>query len=281
MKVIKAEYLGFCTGVDLAIKTARAAVKEAEAQGRSLYFYGELVHNTYISEQFAKHGAVVIRSTEEAREPGVLVIRAHGITDAMRESFLKKGFEIIDTTCPVVLKGQRLVRESEEPVLVFGYPGHSEVISLLGSAKGECRLVSVPEDLDKLDKETRYRVVVQTTFSQKVLNNLLEKADKIGLKLTLANSICSASVMRRKGVSELKGKVEAFVVVGDKKSANTLELVETAKRLEVPVFFVDGVEKIPEEVFSFGSVGLTAGASTPAVLYDGVCRQLEEGPYVD
>lgn len=281
MKVIRAEYLGFCSGVDLAVKKARATVKEAEEKGRSVYFYGELVHNTYISDQFAKHGARVIRSTEEAAEPGLLVIRAHGITDKLRASFLEKGFEIIDTTCPVVLKGQRLVRDSERPVLVIGYPGHSEVVSLLGSAKGVCHLVSAPEDLDKLDKTISYRGVIQTTFSQKALNNLLEKADKIGIEIEISNSICSASVMRRKGVLDLNGKVDAFVVVGDKKSANTLELVETAKRLDVPVFFVDGLEKLPSEVFSYECVGLTAGASTPAVLYESVCRQLEEGPYVD
>ncbi|MBQ0071613.1 MAG: hypothetical protein KBS81_07135, partial [Spirochaetales bacterium] len=186
MKVYKASCLGFCSGVDLAIKKAITAVDKAKEEGKRIYFYGELVHNSYISDQFAKKGAVVIRSVEDADEPGILVIRAHGITDAMRSSFLRAGFEIIDTTCPVVLKGQRLVRESESPVLVFGYPGHSEVVSLLGSSKGECHLVSTPEDLDNLRKNVQYSAVVQPTFSQKVLNNLMEKADKIGIERKLA-----------------------------------------------------------------------------------------------
>lgn len=275
MTVLKAEYLGFCNGVALAVKKAEKAVLQAASEGKKIYFYGELVHNVYVSESFLKNGAIVVQKLEDIAEPGYLVVRAHGITDKDRQYCLDHGFTIVDTTCPVVLNGQRLVRESKDPVLIFGYEGHAEVISLLGAAKGEVMVVSKVEDIRTLQSGRKYRGVVQTTFSTVLLETLLKEAEERGIEVAVVNSICSASRQRRKGVSDLKGKVEAFVVVGDKKSANTLELVTIAKSCEVPVYFVDGMEELPKELFSYHTVGLTAGASTPACLYNKVCDQLE------
>ena len=148
MKVVLANNLGFCKGVERALKIAEEVL--LENKGRKIYFYGEIVHNALVTDNFRNSGALMIKSPEEIEEPGIVIIRAHGIQDEERKRLTDRGNWIVDCTCPVVLKGQRLVRESERPVIVLGYKGHSEVISLSGSSNSSVIVVSSPQDLDDI-----------------------------------------------------------------------------------------------------------------------------------
>lgn len=273
MKVIMAPALGFCKGVDNAVRKAEIAVEERRGK-ENIYFFGNIVHNNKVVDSLLSKGGKVVFSPDEVDGPGCLIVRAHGITDSLRSGFEAKGLEIIDCTCPVVLRGQSLVRESEKPVLILGYKGHSEVDSLFGSAPHNAIVISVPEDLDRVEKGS-YRAVVQTTFSISRMEKILEKAREKGIEIDKANSICLASVSRRNGVRRIADEVEAFVVVGSSHSANTRELVETASRLGKPSFLAEDCESIPDEVFSYGIIGLTAGASTPYEEYIKVKERLE------
>ena len=265
--------LGFCKGVDNAVRKAEIAVEERRGK-ENIYFFGNIVHNNKVVDSLLSKGGKVVFSPDEVDGPGYLIVRAHGITDSLRSGFEAKGLEIIDCTCPVVLRGQSLVRESEKPVLILGYKGHSEVDSLFGSAPHNAIVISEPEDLDGVEKGS-YRAVVQTTFSISRMEKILEKAREKGIEIDKANSICLASVSRRNGVRRIADEVEAFVVVGSSHSANTRELVETASRLGKPSFLAEDCESIPDEVFSYGIIGLTAGASTPYEEYIKVKERLE------
>ena len=272
MKVVLANNLGFCKGVEKALEKAEKVCSEAE--NKRIYFFGEIVHNKLVTDALIGKGAVIIKSPQEIKEPGIVVIRAHGISDKDRKKLLDSGNEIVDCTCPVVLKGQRLVRESDIPVIILGYRGHSEVYSLCGSSDSDVPVISSLSDLDEI-LPGRYRGVVQTTFSKPLLDKLIEKGRGKGIEIELVNTICRASIVRRECVEELAEGVEAVVVVGAQHSANAKELVQTAIRKGCPAFLVENENSIPDEVFAYNIIGLTAGASTPESQYLKVKERLE------
>lgn len=274
MKVVLAPYLGFCKGVEKALVKAIETVSSAP-EGKKIFFYGEIVHNTYVVDSFRRKGVEVISSPSEIAPGSILVIRAHGIPDILRKEFEEKGAEIVDCTCPVVLRGQSMVRTSPLPVVVLGYKGHSEVEALCGAGKDDVHVAGGEEDLLSIPPG-RYRGVVQTTFSLSTLKTILEKGKEKGIEIELSNSICMASVQRRRGVEKIAGKVDAVVVVGAGHSANARELVEIARQKDKPAFLVSTAESIPEEVFGYDIIGLTAGASTPEGQYLRVKERLEK-----
>ncbi len=274
MEVLTADTLGFCGGVERAVTIAESTLSRTLEEGRKLYFYGTLVHNAVVCSYFSSRGAETIKSAEDADEGSVVIIRAHGVTDEERNTLISRGVEIVDCTCPVVLKGQSLVRTSPLPVLIFGYKGHSEAVSLVGSAVTRVKVISSPLDLEDVE-EGEYNGVVQTTFSAALLKDILEKAGEKGIIVNVLNHICQASVERRESVLRLMEKVECLVVVGDRNSANTKELAALAEKRGFPCFLVGAEDDIPPAVRAYGKVGITAGASTPEEVYRMVKEKLE------
>lgn len=274
MRVIAAESLGFCAGVRNAVRIAWEALERAEREGVPCYIYGDIVHSRAVMDPLIAAGAVRIDGPE-GLEPGIVVIRAHGIPDSIRCRFQELGFSIEDATCPVVLRSQRLVRESERPVIIIGNAGHSEIVSLMGSGK-ECFLAGSPGDLLSIPAG-RYDAVVQTTFSRRTAEEIARKAEETGLSIRFLNSICPASAERRHALEAILPYSDAVVVCGDSASRNTMELLSLAERHGCPAFLVSSPEAIPGEVFSFGTIGLTAGASCPDTLIEEVRRRLSNG----
>lgn len=274
MKVLVARPLGFCGGVERAVKIASDAIGEAERMGRKLYFFGRLVHNDEVCRSFGK--IRIIDSPDEAENGSVVIIRAHGITDAGRKALLEKNIGIVDCTCPVVLMGQKKVREAENDVIIFGYRGHSEVASLVGSSRKKVHVVSGEEDLSGIPAG-RYDAVVQTTFSDSLLSSLLEKAGEKGIIVSVLNSICRASTERRESVMRLLDRVDGFVVVGDSASANSRELEAIVSGHGVRCWMTDGTGDMDPSFLALDTVGLTAGASTPKEVYGRVIEKLEAG----
>lgn len=269
MDVIRARNLGFCAGVKNAMNVLDSAYLRSIELNLPCYVYGDIVHNAHVVRALLERGIVKIDSAD-AVPRGVVVIRTHGITDSKRNEFERAGFVIIDATCPVVLRNQGLVRSSEKPVVIIGYPGHSEVISLVGSGDNVVSVVSNSEGLSCLDCSVSYNGVVQTTFSSPDLEDILRSARSMGIDIEPLNDICASSQLRRMGVRALKDKVDKVIVVGDVHSANSNELVEVAKACGMDGFLVESADKIPSEAFSCAKIGLTAGASTPSFVYDEV-----------
>ncbi len=272
MEVVYASKMGFCRGVSLSLDRVREAYELSIKDGVPCYIYGDIVHNSYVTDALIENGVRSILSAEEAPIPGYLVIRAHGIGMKERRLFEEKGFKIIDATCPIVLRNQGLVRTSDRDVIIIGYDHHAEVIGLVGCARRNIHIVASSQDLEVLDKSIPYNAVLQTTFSQIELDKILSRAQELGLEIKLLNTICSASSERRKAVADLSENVDAVLVVGDKKSANTNELHKIAKEKAVLSFLIEKAEDIPIDVLECKRIGITAGASTPSVIY----RQVED-----
>ncbi len=274
MRVIAADSLGFCAGVRNAVRIAWDALRRAEREGVPCYIYGDIVHSRAVMDPLIAAGAVRIGSPEGI-EPGIVVIRAHGIPDGVRARFQELGFAIEDATCPVVIRSQRLVRESMRPVIIIGNAGHSEIVSLMGSGK-DCFLAGCPDDLLSMPVGS-YDAVVQTTFSRPMAEEIARKADEIGLSIRFLNDICPASMERRHALEAILPEVDAVVVCGDSTSRNTMELVSLSEQHGRPAFLVSSPSSIPGEVFSSGTIGLTAGASCPDTLIEEVRRRLCDG----
>ena len=274
MMVREAAVMGFCGGVRAAIRKAEEAAAMASRLSLPCYVYGDIVHSAVVMDGLAKLG--IKRIDSASFPPGVVVIRTHGISDAMRSEFQERGFVIVDATCPVVLGNQEQVRSASSPVLVIGKAGHAEIVSVMG-ASGKTVLIENAADLSSLDASLRYEAVVQTTLPEKRLAEIKEEAERLGLDISFISTICAASVERRKALAELCGEVDAVVVVGDRRSANTSELKALAERMGKPAFLVESADDIPRSVMSCGIIGLTAGASAPDTLIESVRRRLADG----
>lgn len=274
MKVITAEVYGFCNGVKGALAKADEAIALAARLSLPCYLYGSIVHNREVSRSFEAKGVRTILSPEGV-EKGVVIIRTHGISDDLRKAFIDNGFIVADATCPVVLRNAEKARSASGPVLIIGKKGHSEIITLEGARK-DAAVIESPDDLGSLEAGS-YSAVIQTTLSLSLLQEIREEARRIGLEINELNTICGASESRRRALAAIIDEADAFVTVGDSSSANSKELRDMAASYGKPSYLVLSPEDLSSSIFSFGCVGLTAGASTPSSLFESVKKRLEEG----
>ena len=269
MIIRRARTMGFCFGVK---NTVRLANELVSSHSGPIYSLGEIVHNEALVKEYSKKGLKVI-APEDDVPVGRVLIRAHGVTPDVEESLRRRGFEIIDGTCPLVKKNQLACQASTLPVILFCKHGHDEAVGIAGHARCGCICIEREEDLDDVTPG-EYTVLVQTTFSSEKLERFLWLLKAKGCTFTIQGSgICPASRQRRAAVEELARSVEAIVVVGDENSANSTALYNLASSL-LPgrAFFVSGPDRVTGEMASFPSVGITAGASVA----DDLISEVEE-----
>ena len=272
MIVVRAKTMGFCPGVQKAFEKAFLTADKAEKEGKKCYLYGQFVHNQVATDSLLEKGILLGKDILK-EEPGYLITRVHGIPEKEKRSFEEKGFIPVDCVCPVVKKNAERLKGAEGKKIIIGQKSHAETL-YLSSFFENIPLISSPEDLSFLEKGS-YEAALQTTFSDEMTSLILEKAEGKGLKIHLLNSVCNASVLRRSCLTELSEKVDALVVVGDENSANSRELFHLAESLK-PSFFVSSSRNIPyNELKGYRILGLTAGASVPAVIYDEIEKKLE------
>ncbi len=276
MEVIVSKVLGFCGGVKLSYEKAFNTAEKSKKENTGVYLLGNLVNNSYVSREIESLGIKTIPDIsylKNAPRNSYVIIRAHGIKDCERESLENLGFKIVDATCPVVLKNQSLVRDGKN-VIVIGYRGHAEVEALSGASCKIVVIIEKPEDLSILDKNVKYEAVLQTTFNENTFSEIKSQAEKLGLEIEYKNEICSSSKGRREALKNLKGKVDALLVVGDKHSANCNGLRNEGERLGLPSFIVDSSSQLEKFGLEYKVVGFTASASTSESEYRLVLEKL-------
>ena len=273
MKVVVPEVYGFCNGVRSALMKADNAVSEASRCSMPCYLYGSIVHNRVVSASFEERGVRTLLSPEDA-EPGIVIIRTHGIADEKLRAFRERGFRIVDATCPVVLMNMAKARSAEGPVVIIGKKGHSEIEALQG-ARPDALVIEKAEDLGLLSG-TQCSAVIQTTLSVSLLEDVRKEARRLGIDMRELNSICGASEARRRSLISILGSVDCVIVVGDSESANSRELRDLAASYGKPSFLALYPEELPDAVFSYRCAGLTAGASAPDELFQRMKSALEE-----
>jgi 4-hydroxy-3-methylbut-2-en-1-yl diphosphate reductase len=281
MQVILAKPRGFCAGVDRAIEIVERALG---LHGAPVYVRHEVVHNKYVVDDLRVKGAVFVDELVEVPAGSTVVFSAHGVSQAVRAEAQAHGLRVFDATCPLVTKVHVEVakmREQGREIVMIGHRGHPEVEGTMGQVDGGMHLVEGPADVASLPVEdpNRLAFVTQTTLSvddaSVVIDALKTRFPAIvGPK---KDDICYATQNRQDAVKALSRQCDVVIVVGSPNSSNSNRLREVAENLGVPAYMVDGALDLdPNWVEGKGVVGVTAGASAPDVLVQGVVQRLCE-----
>ncbi|WP_407435230.1 4-hydroxy-3-methylbut-2-enyl diphosphate reductase [Treponema sp.] len=288
MNVIKADTLGYCMGVRRAVESAEVALKEYK--DKKVYSLGPLIHNQNALDDLASKGLNIIdeNSIDELKENSVVIIRAHGVKPSVKKILEDKNTVIIDATCPRVTVSQNRVKEfSRQGYTVFltGDKGHAEVEGIKGFCESDFYCIeNLSEAQDVLKTKTFEKVMLlsQTTFSEVEFAKISEyfktffdaKKGDDKIQLVIINTICPATKQRQEALEKLSGKVKGIIVVGGKKSANTVRLYQKASSYVKKAVHIENASEIPDEFYLLDTVGITAGASTPDSVIDEVVERL-------
>lgn len=285
MEIRLANPRGFCAGVDRAIEIVERAL---ELFGAPIYVRHEVVHNRFVVDRLAGLGAVFVEELGDVPDGATVIFSAHGVSQDVREAGTHRGLKVFDATCPLVTKVHLEVArhcKAGHDVVLIGHAGHPEVEGTLGQwykqppRDNNIYLVESPEDVDSLEvtypEELAY--VTQTTLSvddtEGVIAALQGKFPSIvGPK---HDDICYATQNRQDAVRTLAQNADLMLVVGSVNSSNSNRLRELAEKQGVPAYLIDGAEDIkPEWLTGAERVAVTAGASAPESLVEGVIEQL-------
>ncbi|AKC87552.1 4-hydroxy-3-methylbut-2-enyl diphosphate reductase [Pseudoxanthomonas suwonensis] len=286
MDVTLANPRGFCAGVDRAIEIVKRAI---ETLGAPIYVRHEVVHNRFVVDDLKARGAVFVEELDEVPDNATVIFSAHGVSRAVREEAERRGLKVFDATCPLVTKVHfevaRHCRAGRDVVLI-GHAGHPEVEGTMGQWNRESGVGSIHlvEDIDgvatlQVGQPDNLAYTTQTTLSVDDTRGIIEalKVRFPAIQGPRHDDICYATQNRQDAVRELAGRCDLVLVVGSPNSSNSNRLAELARREGVESYLIDGAHEIdPAWVAGKRHIGLTAGASAPQVLVDGVIARLRE-----
>ncbi len=275
LKVKLAKTAGFCWGV----KRAMDIVMDVSGKVKgTIYTYGPLIHNPQVIEMLESKDIKVLKDFKNA-DSGNLVIRTHGITPTKRREIKKNGFNVSDATCPLVMKVQSIIKRHARKgysTIVVGDKDHAEVEGLLGFTEGRGSVIESESEVAGLPPIEKVCVVAQTTFDKSLYENITNRILKRFPNALIFKTTCDTTDQRQTEVINLAKTVDAMIVVGGKNSANTARLAQISKASGAPTFFIETEEEIDEKQLNgFQTVGVTAGASTPAWMISLVMEKVE------
>ena len=279
--ILLANPRGFCAGVDRAISIVERALEE---YGAPIYVRHEVVHNKFVVDDLRNKGAIFIEELSDVPEGSTLIYSAHGVSLAVQEEAIRRGFRIFDATCPLVTKVHKQVQRLNEDgyqIIMIGHKGHPEVEGTMGQVReGGMLLVEVVEDVANLvvDDVEKLAHVSQTTLSVDETFDIIEalKARFPHIKSPNKEDICYATTNRQEAVKKLAADCDIVIVVGSPNSSNSNRLREVAALRGVDAYMVDNASFLQEAWFAGKNhVGVTAGASAPELLVQEVIAQIQ------
>jgi len=284
VNILLANPRGFCAGVDRAIEIVKRAIA---LLGAPIYVRHEVVHNRFVVEDLKQRGAIFVEELDEVPDAATVIFSAHGVSQAVREEAARRGLKVFDATCPLVTKVHFEVAHhcrAGRDVVLIGHAGHPEVEGTMGqwqrhAQAGAIHLVENEADVAALEvgQPDNLAYTSQTTLSVDDTRSVIAalKARFPAIRGPKNDDICYATQNRQDAVRELSRHCDLVLVVGSPNSSNSNRLRELAEREGVPAFLIDGADEIdPNWVKGKRQIGLTAGASAPQVLVDGVIARL-------
>ncbi|MGH7070385.1 MAG: 4-hydroxy-3-methylbut-2-enyl diphosphate reductase [Acetobacteraceae bacterium] len=281
LRVILAQPRGFCAGVERAIEIVERALKKF---GPPIYVRHEIVHNRHVVDDLRTRGAVFVDELSEVPRGARTIFSAHGVARMVQDEAAGRELPVIDATCPLVAKvhnqGRRYAAQGREIVLV-GHAGHAEVEGTIGQIPGKVHLVQTVEDVAGLQvaDPTKLAYVTQTTLSVDDTRGIIAalEARFPGIVGPDVRDICYATQNRQQAVRDLAHQVDLILVVGSRNSSNSNRLREIGAELGKPSYLIDDATDLDPAWFAgIRSVGVTAGASAPEMLVQGVLDGLRE-----
>lgn len=275
MKIIRADYAGFCFGVKRAVNLAEQTAKSSE---ETVYSYGELIHNTQEVQRLQEQGVHVVDHLSQA-DHGKLIIRSHGVSERVMRQAQEQQLDIVDATCPFVRKIQKIVQDRYRQgyqVMIIGDKNHPEVIGINGWCEEQAEILLSEEELKQIRILNKpYVVVVQTTMPLSLFHTLERQIRTMIKDVEIHNTICTATKERQDAAMNLAKQVDAMIVIGGKKSSNTKKLAEITKKYCMTYLIETKEELCTQEMRNYQTIGITAGASTPDFVIEEVVRYLE------
>ncbi|MDW3648687.1 MAG: 4-hydroxy-3-methylbut-2-enyl diphosphate reductase [Bacteroidia bacterium] len=262
---------GFCFGVVYAIEMAEDHLKE---HGQ-LYCLGDIVHNDKEVERLQELGLEII-SHDELKElkNATILIRAHGEPPETYLTALENNLELIDASCPVVLKLQNRIRnayDEDRQIVILGKKGHAEVNGLVGQTQQEAIVISSEEEAEKLQIDKPVSLFSQTTKGTKLLYNIREKMNDKFEDFKFNDTICRQVSNREPELQKFSDKHEVIIFVSGKKSSNGKALYQTCKSVNPESYFISGVEELDLDwIRGKKSIGICGATSTPMWLMEEV-----------
>ena len=278
-EVILAKSAGFCFGVKRAVDTVYE-----QAGKENVYTYGPIIHNEEVVKDLERKGVHVIEDISQLDniKNGTIIIRSHGVSKNVYDTIKERGFEIVDATCPFVLKIHNIVKTESEngsQIVIIGNEKHPEVEGIMGWSVTPVHVVDSIEKAQKLvlDKEKKVCVVSQTTFNYNKFQELVEIISKKGYNIYIRNTICNATEERQTEAREIAKRVDAMIVIGGSSSSNTRKLYEICKKECYDTFYIQTINDLDLESLGRAEcIGITAGASTPNNIIEEVCTNVRK-----
>ncbi len=281
LKIILAEPRGFCAGVDRAIEIVERALK---LYGAPVYVRHEIVHNRWVVEDLKAKGVVFVQEVSEIPDGAITVFSAHGISEKVENSARLRELPVIDATCPLVTKvhkeAQRYEAEDRQIILI-GHAGHPEVEGTSGRVQNGVLLVQNADDVKNLivKNPDKLAYVTQTTLSVDDTKDIIAALKNHFPNITgpELRDICYATQNRQNSVRDLAKQVDVVLVVGSANSSNSNRLRDLAEEIGVTAYLIDDAKNLNPHWFdNINSVGITAGASAPEHLVQGVVNAISK-----
>ncbi len=279
MELLLANPRGFCAGVDRAIEIVERALA---LHGAPIYVRHEVVHNQFVVDGLRKKGAVFIEALDDVPSGSYLIFSAHGVSQAVRREAAARQLTVFDATCPLVTKVHLEVSRMHEhgkEVVMIGHAGHPEVEGTMGQIQAGMYLVESPEQVNDLQVKNPENLayVTQTTLSVDDAAHIIAALKNRFPFITgpKKDDICYATQNRQDAVKMLVKQCDVVLVIGSPSSSNSNRLREVAANIGLPAYLVDNADELQAEWFADKThVGITAGASAPEVLVQGVIARL-------
>lgn len=274
MEIIIGKTAGFCYGVKRAVE---GSIEEIKKQKGQIYCLGELVHNNEVIRDLEKQGLKFIENIEEVKDNKArVIVRAHGIEKEIYQKAKEKGIELVDYTCPNVLKIHKIAEEYQKKgyyIFLVGVTGHPETIGTISYCGKNMNLIVQEDDIENAIKDLEKSeiknllVLVQTTYSVHKFEKIVEiiKSQlKEDIQMVIKNTICLTSEQRQKETEEISKKVYNMVIIGGKHSSNTKKLYEVAQENCKNTILIETKNELTKEIINNSKeIGIMAGASTP------------------
>ncbi len=270
MEIIVGKLAGFCGGVINSVTKATEYLDKYD----KLYCLGELVHNKQVVDKLESKGLSFIEELSEVPDKSTVVIRAHGVPVSVYDEALRREIELLDLTCPNVLKiheEAKRLRDNGYFVILIAQKNHPEAIGTISFCGDNSFIVESEDDIEDAAKLiydleiSEVAVISQTTFSVAKFNYFVETiSNKLSdLEILINNTICSATELRQKETKEMAKSVDAMIIIGGKNSSNTKKLYELSLKECSNTFIVETLSDLNSDMSVYSKVGVMAGASTP------------------
>lgn len=281
MEVIVGKTAGFCFGVKNAVTKAEEQLNKS----KNVYCLGELVHNKQVTDQLAKAGMNFIDDIKDAK--GKVIIRSHGVEKQVYEQAKKQNIELIDLTCPKVLKTHKIAEEYASKnyyILLTGDKEHPEMIGTASFCGNSHIIIENEDEVQKAilnfnnSKKEKLVIISQTTYSLEKFNNITNKIlknikeDRVEIK----NTICNATKDRQEETKQLSKQVDMMIIIGGKHSSNSNKLYNLSKENCNKVLFIETKDELNiDDIKGVEKLGIMAGASTPQKSIEEVIEKLK------